>query len=263
MNLGRKLVAGICLLLALPAFASDLAILQNGFSIRHERRESLGDVTRLYLDATPQSGYIDVPTGQIASIQHDDSLSSPSPQPADAQPAASQLAAPQGATIQDFVYAASQKHGVDADLIQSVIRAESGFNPKAVSRKGAKGLMQLMPATASKLGVADSMDPAANVEGGTHYLHELLQRYNNDLIKALAAYNAGPERVEKYKGVPPYRETYAYVSRIIADFNRKKLAQFAATTQAAKTPRTAKPKASRPAGDSDSSTTTDAQAASD
>jgi hypothetical protein len=263
LNLGRKLVAGICLLLALPAFASDLAILQNGFSIRHERRESLGDVTRLYLDATPQSGYIDVPTGQIASIQHDDSLSSPSPQPADAQPAASQLAAPQGATIQDFVYAASQKHGVDADLIQSVIRAESGFNPKAVSRKGAKGLMQLMPATASKLGVADSMDPAANVEGGTHYLHELLQRYNNDLIKALAAYNAGPERVEKYKGVPPYRETYAYVSRIIADFNRKKLAQFAATTQAAKTPRTAKPKASRPAGDSDSSTTTDAQAASD
>ena len=252
------------MLLALPAFAADLAILQNGFSIRHERRESLGEVTRLYLDASPQSGYIDVPTGQIASIQHDDSSPSSSSQPADAQlPAASQLAAPQGATIQDFVYAASQKHGVDADLIQSVIRAESGFNPKAVSRKGARGLMQLMPATASKLGVANSMDPAANVEGGTQYLHELLQRYNNDLIKALAAYNAGPERVEKYKGVPPYRETYAYVSRIIADFNRKKLAQFAATAQAAKTPRAAKPKANHPASASDSSTTADGQAASD
>ena len=246
----------------MPAFAADLAVLQNGFSIRHERRESLGEVTRLYLDGTPQSGYIDVPTSQIASIEHDDSPPPPSPQPAASQLAASQPAAPQGATIQDFVYAASQKHQVDADLIQSVIRAESGFNPKAVSRKGARGLMQLMPATASKLGVTDSMDPAANVEGGTQYLHELLQRYNNDLIKALAAYNAGPERVEKYKGVPPYRETYAYVSRIIADFNRKKLAQFAATAQAV-TPTAAKPKASHPAGASDSSTTADAQSAPD
>lgn len=249
------------MLLALPAFAADLAVLQNGFSIRHERRESLGDITRLYLDATSQSGYIDVPTGQIASIEHDDSPPPPPAQPAASQLAATQPAVPQGATIQDFVYAASQKHGVDADLIQSVIRAESGFNPKAVSRKGARGLMQLMPSTASKLGVTDSMDPAANVEGGTHYLRELLARYNNDLVKALAAYNAGPERVEQYKGVPPYRETYAYISRIIADFNRKKLAQFAANAQAATTPRAAKPKASHTASASDSSTTADAQPA--
>jgi soluble lytic murein transglycosylase-like protein len=243
-------------LLALPAFAADLAILQNGFSIRHERHETLGTMTRLYLDASPQSGYIDIPSDQIASIEHDDSAP---PQTAEQQPAPGQNIAAQGTSLQDFVNAASAKHSVDPDLVQSVIRAESGFNPKAVSRKGAQGLMQLMPATASKLGVTNSMDPAANVEGGTQYLHEMLERFNNDLVKALAAYNAGPERVEKYKGVPPYHETYAYVSRIISDFNRKKLAQFAGAHPA--THRAAKQKTSHPAAAADNSTTAEAQAA--
>ena len=214
-------------LLSTAAFAADIATLHNGFSIRHERREDLGTVTRLYLDATPRSGYVDVATDQIASIEHDDSPTADDPAP----PPAAQTPK-EGASIQDFVNAASQKHGIDADLIDSVIRAESGFNPKAVSHKGAQGLMQLMPSTASKLGVSNSLDPAANVDGGTHYLHDLLQRYDNDLIKALAAYNAGPERVAKYKGVPPYRETHAYVRRVIADFNRKKIAQNAATRAA-------------------------------
>jgi soluble lytic murein transglycosylase-like protein len=140
-----------------------------------------------------------------------------------------------------------------------VIRAESGFNPKAVSRKGAQGLMQLMPATASKLGVINSMDPAANVDGGTQYLHEMLERFNNDLVKALAAYNAGPERVEKYKGMPPYHETYAYVSRIISDFNRKKLAQFAAAQSTTRS--TAKQKAGRRATTAESSASAEAQTA--
>ncbi len=257
MNLRKKLVACVfLLLLALPARAADLAVLQNGFSIRHERREALGTITRLYLDGSPQSGYVDVPSDQIVSIEHDDS---PAPQPVVLQP----LPTP-GNTIDDFVNAAGLKHGIDPDLIQSVIRAESGFNPKAVSRKGAKGLMQLMPATASKLGVANSLDPAANVDGGTQYLRELLERYNNDLVKALAAYNAGPERVERYKGVPPYRETYAYISRIIADFNRKKLAQYAAAHPTE--PRTAKPAklkighaAAAPNSVTTTSTTADAQ----
>jgi len=106
-----------------------------------------------------------------------------------------------------------------------VIRAESGFNPRAVSSKGAQGLMQLMPRTASRLGVVNSFDPGDNLEGGTRYLRELLERYNFDLIKALAAYNAGPRRVEQYHGVPPYYETQAYVAGIIRDFNRKKLAE--------------------------------------
>jgi soluble lytic murein transglycosylase-like protein len=109
-----------------------------------------------------------------------------------------------------------------------VIRAESGFNVRAVSPKGAQGLMQLMPQTASQLGVQNAFDPQANVEGGTRYLRELLERYDFDLIKALAAYNAGPQRVEQYGGVPPYYETKAYVARIVRDFNKKKLAAKAA-----------------------------------
>jgi soluble lytic murein transglycosylase-like protein len=110
-------------------------------------------------------------------------------------------------------------------LVNSVIKAESGFNVRAVSPKGARGLMQLMPGTASQLGVPNTFDPQANVEGGTRYLRELLERYNFDLIKALAAYNAGPRRVEQYGGVPPYYETRAYVARIVRDFNKKKVAQ--------------------------------------
>jgi soluble lytic murein transglycosylase-like protein len=102
-----------------------------------------------------------------------------------------------------------------------------------VSPKGAQGLMQLMPQTASRLGVVNSFDPSDNLEGGTRYLRELLERYNFDLIKALAAYNAGPQRVEQYHGVPPYYETQAYVARIIRDFNRKKLAERKATASRA------------------------------
>jgi hypothetical protein len=109
--------------------------------------------------------------------------------------------------------------------VNSVIKAESGFNVRAVSPKGAQGLMQLMPGTASQLGVPNAFDPQANVEGGTRYLRELLERYNFDLVKALAAYNAGPQRVEQFGGVPPFHETQAYVARIVKDFNKKKIAQ--------------------------------------
>ena len=130
---------------------------------------------------------------------------------------------------------AGQRHQIDPDFINSVIRAESGFNNRAVSKKGAQGLMQLMPQTASHLGVANSFDPNSNVEGGTKYLRELLEKYNYDVPKALAAYNAGPHRVDQYHGVPPYFETQAYVARIIRDFNRKKLAENPALAHPGKT----------------------------
>jgi len=126
--------------------------------------------------------------------------------------------------LNEVVRAASGTYHLDPDLVNSVIRAESGFNVRAVSPKGAQGLMQLMPQTASNLGVQNAFDPRANVEGGTRYLRELLERYNFDLVKALAAYNAGPQRVEQYGGVPPYYETKAYVARVVRDFNKKKLA---------------------------------------
>ena len=135
--------------------------------------------------------------------------------------------------LNEVVKAASGTYHLDPDLVNSVIRAESGFNVRAVSPKGAQGLMQLMPQTASELGVQNAFDPQANVEGGTRYLRELLERYDFDLIKALAAYNAGPQRVEQYGGVPPYYETKAYVARIVRDFNKKKLAAKTANQPAA------------------------------
>ncbi len=200
--------------LGIPLFAcgTDLAVLSNGFSIRHERREVIGSVTRLYLGAD-RDGYVDVPTSEIDRFEKD--LSAP----------AAVQTSHSSQDVNDVINSVSSRHHLDPDLINSVIHAESGFNPRAVSPKGAQGLMQLMPQTASRLGVADSFDPGANVEGGTRYLRELLERYNFDLIKALAAYNAGPQRVEQYHGVPPYYETQAYVARIIRDFNRKKLAE--------------------------------------
>ncbi|HVO81224.1 MAG TPA: lytic transglycosylase domain-containing protein [Terriglobales bacterium] len=212
----------ILLLVAGSAPASDLAILRNGFTIRHERREVLGTVTRLYPSASRDS-YIDIPTDQIDHFEKD--LWSP--------PAARAGTRPE--MLHEVITEASGRHHLDPDLVSSVIRAESGFNPRAVSAKGAQGLMQLMPQTASQLGVADTFDPNANVEGGARYLRELLERYNFDLIKALAAYNAGPQRVEQYRGLPTYYETRVYVSRVIRDFNRKKLAEKkAATTNARK-----------------------------
>jgi len=123
------------------------------------------------------------------------------------------------------VDSASAAYHLDPDLVNSVIHAESGFNSRAVSPKGARGLMQLMPGTADQLGVNDAFDPQANVTGGSRYLRELLERYNFDLVKALAAYNAGPQRVEQYRGVPPFRETRAYVARIVHEYNLKKTAQ--------------------------------------
>lgn len=112
----------------------------------------------------------------------------------------------------------SKKYGVDEKLVQAVIRQESGFNPKAVSHCGAQGLMQLMPATAKGLGVKDSMNPVQNVEGGVKHLKGLMARYNGNLILALAAYNAGGGNVDKYGGVPPFKETQNYVKSILANY---------------------------------------------
>jgi len=222
---------------ALPCAAADSAVLRNGFAIRHERRQVIGTITRLYTSAD-NSSFVDIPT---AEIDHFEAL------PAEVAPLEpgrlerkddtagpqSKLHAPaktlqQPVDLNEVVANASGTYHLDPDLVNSVIRAESGFNVRAVSPKGAQGLMQLMPRTASELGVQNVFDPQANVEGGTRYLRELLERYNFDLIKALAAYNAGTRRVEQYGGVPPYYETKAYVARIVRDYNKKLAAKNAA-----------------------------------
>jgi soluble lytic murein transglycosylase-like protein len=205
---------------AMGARATEVAVLQNGFEIRHERHEQAGATTRLYLEAAADSGYVDVPTDQIVNFRHEDS-----PSPAAATPSTAVGSKLSQKDINELVSAASTRHSIDPDLISSVIHAESNFNPSARSPKGAQGLMQLMPGTASRLGVSDAFQPDLNIDAGTRYLRQLLLRYDDDMVKALAAYNAGPERVEQYRGIPPYPETHAYVARVIRDFNRKKQAQ--------------------------------------
>jgi hypothetical protein len=222
-------LAVLCLFAVAPlarwASAAEVAVLRNGYAIRHEHRAVVGEKTRLYLDRGTTS-FIDVPTDDIEGFEQD----APPPPPAEpvsmpAPAATPPPAAPPVTDLNTVVNSASATFHLDPDLVNSVIHAESGFNSRAVSPKGAQGLMQLMPDTANKLGVSNPFDPQANVTGGSRYLRELLERYNFDLVKALAAYNAGTKPVEHYNGVPPYQETRAYVSRIVHEYNRKKIAQ--------------------------------------
>ena len=229
MRLRRADAALVVIVLAiaavLPCPAAEMAVLRNGFSIRHERRQVMGETTRLFVTADGAS-YVDVPTAEIDHIEAapEQFSAAPPAQSAARQPSSGASVIPP-VSLDDVVTAASGRFRLDPDLVNSVIKAESGFNVRAVSPKGAQGLMQLMPQTAQQLGVPNPFDPKANVEGGTRYLRELLELYNFDLVKALAAYNAGPQRVEQYGGVPPFYETRAYVARVVRDFNKKKDAQ--------------------------------------
>jgi soluble lytic murein transglycosylase-like protein len=166
----------------------------------------MGDKYRLHL----KGGIAEVSVDDIVGIEPEE-IFEPLPEPLSEK-----------TPFQKIIRAAAERYGVDADLIHCVIAVESNFNPKAVSPKNARGLMQLLPQTAAQLGVKDIFDPEQNVDGGTRYLRDLLKKYSN-LTLALAAYNAGPQRVDQYgRHVPPYLETMKYVQRIAKSYAKIK-----------------------------------------
>ena len=128
----------------------------------------------------------------------------------------------QSSNVEEIIETISEKYGIDSDFIKAIIKQESGFNTRATSKKGAMGLMQLMPKTAESLGVLDAYNPSQNIEGGVKYLKGLLDKYDNNKELALAAYNAGPGAVKKYGGIPPYKETKNYINAIMGTYNKVK-----------------------------------------
>jgi soluble lytic murein transglycosylase-like protein len=192
---------------AATAFAGEYAVLSTGARLHADRHEAEGGKVRLYTGG----GYIELNASQICAFEPDEAVPA-KPEPVPPRPAV--VAAPQPqATPAELADAAADKYGLPRTLVRSVMRAESGGNPTAVSPKGAIGLMQLMPHTAKDLGV-DPHDPAQNVDAGVRYLRDLLILYDGRLWHALAAYNAGAGAVQKYKGIPPYAETIGYIQRI-------------------------------------------------
>jgi len=190
---------------ASPAVRADYAVLRSGARLHITGYEHVGD----HVVLTVQGGSVEIAADELVSVEPEDQFAAIVAKPSDST-------APFG----DLIHAAAQKHGVDEKLITRVVAEESNFNPKAVSRKRAQGLMQLLPTTAAKYSVGNVFDPAQNIDGGTHYLKDLLAKYSGDVKLALAAYNAGPDMVTRYGGVPPFPETQKYVRAITEKLSR-------------------------------------------
>ncbi len=227
----RVLTVGLALCLFAPALRAELVVLDDGRFFKVTGYETRGDAARLTLR---EGGRITLPLERVANVV-DDEWVPPDP-PAEVVTATGRswrfsdgLPVPQVPYGQE-IYDAARRHGLDPELVAAVVRAESAFDVRAVSAKGARGLMQLMPATARRFGLAggDVFDPAANVDAGAQYLVSLLDRFAGDLPKALAAYNAGEGTVERYRGVPPFRETRTYIRRILTTLGVPATTQVAA-----------------------------------
>lgn len=195
--------ATICAcLLAAPAARADYAVLRNGQRLHVTSYENLGDTVRLDLPG----GSVTISASDLAAIEPEE-VFPPNPP---SHPPGPKLNVPYA----DEIGVAANEFGLDPKLIASVIAVESNFNWKAISPKFSLGLMQLQPKTAAELAVGNVFDPQQNIAGGARYLRQLLDHYGQDLVLALAAYNAGPDRVQQYRGVPPFRETYSYIRRV-------------------------------------------------
>ncbi|MGD0668903.1 MAG: lytic transglycosylase domain-containing protein [Bryobacteraceae bacterium] len=202
----------IWMIAATTGWAGEFAVFASGSRLHVDSHELAGSQVRLYSG----TGYTELAASAIAGFEPDGMAApEPAPQGKPEKPDSVTSMAPQ-----QLADAAADKYGLPRQLVRSVMAAESGFDPRALSPKGAVGLMQLMPVTAQDLG-ADPSDPAQNVDAGARYLRDLLLRYDGHLWHALAAYNAGPEALEKYHNqIPPYRETIRYIERIDRDLKR-------------------------------------------
>jgi soluble lytic murein transglycosylase-like protein len=200
------------LLFAGLAPAAEYAVLTTGARLRAERHESVdGDKVRLIAAG---GGYTEIAASLVSHFEVEEATAVPAaPTPIPVAPATPAAAA---ADPRQLVDEAADRYGLPRKLVHSVVKAESAYQPNAVSPKGAIGLMQLMPGTARALG-ADPYDPAQNIDAGARHLRDLLVKYDGGLYRALAAYNAGAGAVEKYRGVPPYRETVLYIQKIVKD----------------------------------------------
>lgn len=185
-------------------------MLANGFRLHATRHERNGEMIRLETD----SGALELPASSISSFEVEDYVPPARPAPATTDAPVQET---RTKSAQELVDEAARKAELPAAIVHAVAKAESGYRQDAVSPKGAIGVMQLMPATAAML-QADPHDAAQNTQAGALYLRDLLIKYNGDVAKALAAYNAGPAAVDRYQGVPPYRETVSYVNRVLSNY---------------------------------------------
>ncbi len=192
-----------CLASLAPAARADYAVLQSGQRIHVTGYEYVGNTVRL----TVPGGTLEIPADSLVRIDAEDTF----------LPVKLRLL---DVPFADLIMGSARTHGVAPELVASVIAEESNFNPRAVSVKSARGLMQLMPKTAARFGVINVFDPRQNIDAGTRYLKELLRLYDGNLPLTLAAYNAGPDRVLQFHSVPPYRETRNYVRRVTLRFER-------------------------------------------
>lgn len=230
MNLAYKAALATLVGLGLtpPIYAAERITLTNGFDVVCHHHALVDGRVRVYPKPADED-YIELSPESIRAV---DTVPDPVMEPVTAvEPSspssyAAVVSAPidtklTPADLHQLLAQAGSVHNVDEDLLASLVKMESGGNAHARSRAGARGLMQLMPGTAQQLGVADSFAPDQNVRGGTAYLDSLLVRYHDNIALALAAYNAGPQAVDRYHGIPPYHETRLYVARVIHEFNRR------------------------------------------